>query len=376
MKRLRQELGTIVGFVALIAFWLFGNAILPQAASRGVSIIAFVVLVAVMLWCVFGVVRHAQCLAALLGEPYGTLILTLAVTGIEVALIGSVMLTGADSPKMARDTMFSVVMIVLNGLIGLSLLLGGIRYRTQVYNLQGASSFLSVLLPLSIIGLVLPRFTSTAPGGELSHIEAGFLVVMSVLLYSLFLAIQTTTHSDSFRQPPMPDLDGGTAAEDAEADHHHGPVVSVGYHSIGLIVAVLPVVLLAKDLAIYIDYGLDTTGAPLALGGFLVASIILMPEGISAIQAARQNQLQRAVNICLGSALATIGLTIPAVLIISWTTGEHLVLGLEPVEVVMLAATLIVSMVTFVSPRTNILQGAVHLALFAAYVMLIFDHAI
>ncbi|MCG8544042.1 MAG: calcium:proton antiporter [Alphaproteobacteria bacterium] len=376
MKLLRQELATIVGFLTLIGFWLFGSAVLPQTAPLGVAVTAFVVLVAIMLWCVFGVVRHAQCLAALLGEPYGTLILTLAVTGIEVALIGSVMITGAESPKLARDTMFSVVMIVLNGLIGLSLLLGGIRYRTQVYNLQGASSFLSVLLPLSIIGLVLPRFTSTAPGGELSNIEAGFLVVMSVMLYALFVAIQTTTHSDSFRQPPMPDLDGAAAAEERDEVHEHGPVVTVGHHSIGLILAVLPVVLLAKDLAIYIDYGLATSGAPLALGGFLVATIILMPEGISAIQAARQNLLQRAVNICLGSALATIGLTIPAVLIISWVTGEHLVLGLEPVEIVMLAATLIVSMVTFVSPRTNILQGAVHLALFAAYVMLIFDHAI
>ena len=376
MRLVRQELATIAGFLTLFGVWMFRSALKPEAADNKIVAVAFVVLILVMLWCVFGVVRHAQCLATLLGEPYGTLILTLSVTGIEVALIASIMITGSDNPTLARDTMFSVLMIVLNGLIGLSLLLGGIRYKTQVYNLQGANAFLSVLLPLAIIALVLPRFTSTAPSGQLSHLEAAFMIVMSVLLYVVFLVIQTTTHSDSFQEPPTPDLGDDASAEGAPDGHHHGPVVSVPFHSIGLIAALLPVVLLAKDLAIFIDFGLVATGAPLALGGFLVAAIILMPEGISAVQSALRNQLQRAVNICLGSALATIALTIPAVLTITWVTHEHLVLGLDPVEIVMLAATLVVSMVTFVSPRTNILQGAVHIALFAAYVMLIFDLAL
>lgn len=376
MRLVRQELATIVGFLTLFGVWTFGSAVAPGTADVKFVGVAFVVLILVMLWCVFGVVRHAQCLATLLGEPYGTLILTLSVTGIEVALIASIMITGSDNPTLARDTMFSVLMIVLNGLVGLSLLLGGIRYKTQVYNLQGANAFLSVLLPLAIIAMVLPRFTSTAPSGQLSHLEAAFMIVMSILLYVVFLVIQTTTHSDSFQEPSMPDRGDGASADRAPDHHHHGPVVSVPFHSIGLIAALLPVVLLAKDLATFIDFGLLTTGAPLALGGFLVATIILMPEGISAVQSALQNQLQRAVNICLGSALATIALTIPAVLTITWVTHEHLILGLDPVEIVMLAATLVVSMVTFVSPRTNILQGAVHLALFAAYVMLIFDLAL
>jgi len=363
---IRSELPSIVGFLAFGLFKLAGDGLKPESAGTLGSLLLLVLIFAVVMWCAFSVVRHAECLATLFGEPFGTLILTLAVIGIEVALIVAIMLSGDAVPTMARDTMFSVVMIVLNGLIGLCLLVGGLRHKSQSYNLQGANAFLSVLVPLAIFALVLPRVTHSAPGGELSSLQAGFEIIMSVLLYGVFLAIQTVTHSDIFCQPE---------ASGADGDHHDVVVRTVPFHVIGLFGALLPIILLSKSLALYVDFGIDAVGAPIAFSGFIVAALVLMPEGMSAVQAARDNKLQRAVNICLGSAVATIGLTVPAVLVVSWVTGLRIELGLETAEIIMLVLTLFVSLLTFGSRTTNYLQGAVHLALFAAYVMMIFDLA-
>lgn len=366
----RQEIATIVGFLTLAIFLAVGDILTPEMLGLELSLLPLAVLFGVMMWGAFSVVRHAESLATLLGEPYGTLILTLAVIGIEVAVIAAVMLSGADKPTLARDTMFSVLMIVLNGLVGLCLIVGGLRHRNQIYNLQGANAYLAVLLPLAVLGLILPRYTPSAPGGELSPLNMVFLVCLSVVLYLIFLAVQTITHSDIFRQPAE---EGAETGSDA---HHHFVVKSVPYHTFGLLASLLPIVLLSKQLATYVNFGIATSGAPLALGGFLVAALILTPEALSAIQAARDNQLQRSVNISLGSALATISLTIPAVLTISWVTGEKIELGLDITDVILLSLTLVVSMVTFISQRTNFLLGAVHLALFSAYVVMIFDSAV
>lgn len=364
MNSIKMESASIAGFLLFGVFLYVGDAIDPVQIGLGGSLGVLAVLFAGMMWCAFSVVRHAECLATLLGEPYGTLILTLAVIGIEVALISAVMLSGDAKPTLARETMFSVVMIVLNGLVGLCLLVGGLRHRNQTYNLQGANAFLSVLIPLAVFALVLPRVTHSAPGGQLSNLQAGFEIIMSVVLYGVFLAIQTKTHSDIFRQP--------NARDD---DHAHGDLLlrSIPFHVVGLFAALLPIILLSKKLALYADFGIEGIGAPLALGGFLVAALILMPEGLSALQSARENKLQRAVNICLGSAVATIGLTVPAVLVIGYITNEPIELGLEIADIVLLVLTLVVSIVTFASRSTNYLQGAVHLTLFAAYVMMIFD---
>lgn len=361
---LKSELPSLTGFVVFGAFMLLGDTLKPDYVGIGPSLLLLGVIFAAVMWCAFSVVRHAECLATILGEPYGTLILTLAVIGIEVALIVAIMLSGDAAPTMARDTMFSVVMIVMNGLIGLCLLMGGLRHRNQTYNLQGAQAFLSVLVPLAIFALVLPRFTHSAPGGQLSPLQAGFDVIMCILLYGVFLAIQTVTHSDIFRQPDQSEDDDG----------HHGVVVrSLPFHVIGLVGALLPIILLSKKLALYVEFGIGGLGAPLALSGFIVAALVLMPEGLSAIQAARENKLQRAVNICLGSAVATIGLTVPAVLLVGWVTGLSIELGLKPADIALLVLTLFVSLLTFGSRTTNYLLGAVHLSLFAAYVMMIFD---
>jgi len=361
---LKSEVPSLAGFLVFAVFMFAGDLLKPELIGIGPSLVLLAAIFLTVMWCAFSVVRHAECLATILGEPFGTLILTLAVIGIEVALIVAIMLSGDAAPTMARDTMFSVVMIVLNGLIGLCLLMGGLRHRNQTYNLQGAQAFLSVLVPLAVFALVLPRFTHSAPGGELSPLQAAFDVIMCILLYGVFLAIQTVTHSDIFRQP-----------DQSEDEHgHHGVVVrSLPFHVIGLFGALLPIILLSKKLALYVEFGINGLGAPLALSGFIVAALVLMPEGLSAIQAARENKLQRAVNICLGSAVATIGLTVPAVLLVGWVTGLSVELGLEPPEIALLVLTLFVSLLTFGSRTTNYLLGAVHLSLFAAYVMMIFD---
>jgi Ca2+:H+ antiporter len=362
---LRSELALWVGGATTLLFLVFGERWLADLSRLPWYAFLFVWLFAVMLWLAFGVVRHADCLTVLLGEPYGTLVLTLAVIGIEVTMVATVMLTGAENPSLAREAMFAVLMIVLNGMVGVTLLLGGLRHHEQTYNLQGASAYLGVIVPLAVLGLVLPRFTPSAPGGQASPLVAAFLILVCVGLYGVFLAIQTVRHSGYFKRPEAPG--------DGEEGHHAAAVRSLPYHAALLVLTMLPVVLLAKKLAILVDHAIEVGGAPSALGGFIVATLVLAPEGLGAVKAALANHLQRTVNIALGSALSTIGLTIPAVLAISLVTGATVELGLEPVQIVMLVLTLLVSVINFAGGRTNILQGAVHLILFLAYVVLIFD---
>jgi len=350
----------IVATTAL--FLLFGKGWLADLGNPVWLGLMFGWLFAIILWSAIRVVHHAECLAQKLGEPYGTLILTLSVITIEVMMIATLMLHGSNNPGLARDTMFAVVMIVLNGLVGLSLLLGALRYREQQYNLQGANAYLSVILPLAVLALILPDFTVSTEEPSLSGFQALFLVVMTLALYGTFLAIQTVRHTGYFTV-------GDAAADDGHGDLEVG---SLPFHALLLLAYMLPVVLLAKKIAIPIEYGIETLGLPAALGGFIVAALVLTPEGIGGVEAALKNRLQRSVNIFLGSALATIGLTVPAVLTVSLVTGAHVELGLQNADLVLLLLTLVVSVVTFSAARTNLLQGMVHLILFLAYVMLIF----
>ena len=370
MSLLRAELPLWFSIMTAVVFALFGAQWLTGFANVAWLLLIFVWLFLAILWSAFAVVRHADCLAIQLGEPYGTLILTLSVISIEIMMIAAVMITGVDKPALARDTMFSVLMIVLNGMIGASLLLGALRYREQQYNLQGANAFLAVILPLAIVGLILPNYTQASAGPTFSKAQALALVLMTVGIYAVFLSIQTVRHRSHFTEP----IDA--SSKNALPRVHHDSKLSprsVPYHGILLLCYLVPLVLLSKKLALPIDHGITVLGAPPALGGFMVAVLVLAPEGLGAIHAALANQLQRAVNIFLGSALATISLTIPAVLVIGLVTGEPVVLGLEPEEAVMLITTLMVSIVTFGSGRTNVLLGAVHLLLFFTYFMLIFD---
>jgi Ca2+:H+ antiporter len=359
----RREWPLLPAYATAALFVAFGEALLGGIASGAWAAFVLAWLFAAMLVAAFAVVRHSECLAEILGEPYGTLILTLAITVIEVMMIAAVMLTGPAVSSLARDTMFAVVMIVFNGMAGLALLAGGLRHHEQTYNLQGASAFLAVIVPLAVLGLVLPNFTS-APGGTLSTLHEGFLMLMSVGLYGVFLAIQTLRHRHFFLDAGEPVEERPAAAPDLRPAAWHG----------GLLLAyIAPIVLLSKKIAVPIDYGVRVLGAPAALVGFLVAALILSPESLGAVRAALANQLQRAINLLLGSVLASISLTIPAVLAIGMLTDRSVVLGLEPVDMVLLLLTLGISVLTYASGRANILQGAVHLLLFAAYVVLIFD---
>jgi len=366
---LRTELALAISIPTAIVFLAFGKSWLEDLTSTPWYLFLFAWLFAVILWASFSVVRHADGLAILLGEPYGTLILTLSVIGIEVVMIAAVMLTGSNNPTLARDTMFSVLMIVLNGMVGVSLLIGAWKHHQQAYNLQGANAYIGVLLPLALLGLILPRLTASAPGGEVSPVLAVYLIVATVLLYLVFLGIQTLRHREFFKQPK--------STEDADrfSEDDHGSIVvrTVTLHAVLLGVTMVPIVLLAKSMAVLVDHGLETLGAPQALGGFLIAILVLSAEGLTAFQAALANRLQRSINVCLGSSLSTIGLTIPCVLIISLVTGTSVELGLYSVEILLLLLTLLVSMVNFSSGKTNVLQGFVHLLLFATYVLLIFD---
>jgi len=346
----------------------FSDSLLGDLSRAAWFLFIRIWLFAATLLSSFAIVRHAESLAARLGEPLGTLVLTLAVTGIEVMLIAATMAIGKGSPALARDAMFAVVMIVLNGMVGLTLLLGGLRYREQSYNLQGASGYLVVIVSLSVLGLILPNFTSTTPGPIFSRAQGVFLSIMSIGLYAVFLAVQTSRHRHYF-QPPSRE-DRGKESTDV----HEGLVArSVPFHSLLLLCYLVPLVLLSKKLAVPVDYAVHVLRTPQALGGFIIAALVLSPESFSALRATLANRLQRSVNLLLGSVLATIGLTIPAVLTIGLVTGRSIVLGLGPAEMVLLSLTLVVSIITFTSSRTNVLLGAVHLLLFLAYMMLLFD---
>jgi len=332
-------------------------------------VLRLVVICAVILPAAFAIVRHADVLAHRLGEPAGTLLLTLAITGLEVAMVGFVMSTGEPKPELARDTMFAVVMLVLNGFMGLALLLGGLRHREQAFNLQSANAFLALIVPLAVLGLVLPNFTRATPGPVLSPFQEVFLSVMSVGIYAVFLWVQNRRHRGFFMAPEEA-ADAATATPKQESRR------STLFHAVMLGAYGLPVVVLAKQMALPVDAVVQGLRAPPVLGGFVMALLVLTPESIAAIAAARANRLQRSVNILLGSVVASIGMTIPLVIAISLSTHRPLALGLGALDTVMLVLTLFTSVLTFSLPRTNLLLGCVHLLLFGAYLMLIFDRGV
>jgi Ca2+:H+ antiporter len=365
LRRLvREERFLGVSVVSCVVFLCFGNSLMGKLSSPLWLTPIFAWLFTAALGSVFGVVRHADHIAIRLGEPYGTLLLTLAVTTIEVISISAMMLHGANNPTLVRDTLFAVVMIILNGMVGLSLLVGGWRHREQQYNLQGANAYLGVIIPLAVFSLMLPNFTVSTAGPTLSKVQEAFLALVSVGLYGSFLAIQTSRHRPYFTHEKL-----------LEDKHEPPPTTprSLIAHAVLLAAYMAPVVFLAEQLAKPMDYLVEVAHAPAALGGVIIAMLVATPEAISAVQAARANHLQRSVNIFLGSVLATIGLTVPVMLVISHVSGRPIFLGLQNADLLLLPLTLAVSIVTFASGRTNILQGVVHLVLFAAYVLLIFQ---
>jgi Ca2+:H+ antiporter len=280
-------------------------------------------------------------------------------------MISTAMLHGENNPVLGRDAIFSVLMIALNGFVGLVLLLGGLRHREQYYNLQGVNSYLNVIMTLSVLGLILPNFTTTTRGPTLSTGQQIFLILMTLVLYVIFLLIQTMRHRGYF-------LESELASGAESAGHHSLHVQSTAFHASMLLFYLVIVILLAEKFAIPLDNSIENFGLPHEFGGAMIAALVLTPEGIGAVQATFRNQLQRSINILLGSVLATIGLTIPAVLTISLITKRPVTLGVQGGNLPLLLLTLAVCVVTFTSRKTNILQGCVHLLLFAVFVLLIF----
>ncbi len=370
---LRAEAPVLVGAATTAVFFTVGKGWVSDFAQPALTAGIFVLLFAVMIWCAFGVVRHAEALADYLGEPYGTLTLTIAVIAIEATIMATVMLHGGPNPTLPRDTVFAVLMIVLNGMVGLSVMVGAWRHHQQQYSLQGAVAFLAVISCLAVISLVLPTVTTSTSGPTLSRLQEIVFGGLTAVLYAGFLAIQTMRHRSFFLDAPAREVaDRGEHARSGQAPGH-GPMYPMAIHAVLLIATLLPVVLLSKPLARIIDYGIEELRAPTALGGIIIAILVLSPEGLTSFQAARRNQLQRSVNLSLGSALSTIGLTIPTMLIIALVTGTPLELGLPPAEAILLVLTLFIAQMTFSGAPTNILLGGIHLVLFAAFLVLVFN---
>ena len=353
--------GLVFGIATTIVFLSVGSSWLHGLASPWMAVVFLAWLVMAILGSAFSVVRHADFLAHRLGEPYGTLVLTLSVTGMEVTMITSIMVTGPENPTLARDTMFAVVMIVLGGLVGGALLIGGLRHRLQEFNIEGANAFLSLIVPLSVLGLVMPNFTTSTRGATFSTLEACAVAGVCVAAYGLFLAIQTMRHREFFAQEILPQAE------------HKSESAKLWPHVALLLVSLVPVVLLAEQLATVLEFGIREMAMPHGVAGLVVAGLILAPEGLGGILAAARNQLQRSINLLLGSALATISLTIPAVLMVGVLTHREVVLGLNLDDAVLLAIILSLCVMTFSRGRTTILQGAIHLLMFLIWLVLIVE---
>ena len=361
---IRAEFPLLVGLGTVAIFLVVGSD-LNELTTRALPLLGvFVWLFAVILWSAMCVVRHADCLAIKFGEPYGTLILTLSAISIEVVMISTAMLHGANNPTLGRDAIFAVIMIALNGLVGLSLMLGGLRYREQHYNIQGVNAYLNVIMALAVLGLVLPNFTTSTSGPTFSTEQGIFFATVSLLLYAIFLLIQTLRHRGYF-------LDVKETAT-KHSPHHLARVRSTGFHALMLLLYLAAVIFLAEKFAVPLDNSIEQFHMPQAFGGAVIAALVLSPEGLGGITASLHNQLQRSINILFGSVLATIGLTIPAVLMIGLLTKRSVSLGVQGGNLPLLLLTLAVSVVTFTSRKTNVLQGCIHLLLFAVFVLLIF----
>ena len=332
--------------ILLLTYFVGGRLI---AAAAGIA----------LLGTVFAAVYHAEVVAHRVGEPFGTLVLALAVTVIETALIVSVMIAApAEKTGLARDTVFAAVMIVCNGIVGLCLLMGGVRHHEQGFQVQGASAALAVLTALTSLALILPNYAASALGPLYSTAQLVFAGIVSLVLYGSFVLIQTVRHRDYF----LP-----IQGDDEEA-HAPPPTGRTAVLSVGLlVVSLVAIVGLAKVLTPAVEFAVARLDVPKAVVGIIIAALVLLPESLAAVRAALGNRLQTSLNLALGSALATIGLTIPAVAVVSIMLQQPLELGLDAKDQVLLAVTLLLGMITLGTGRTTVLQGIVHLVIFAVF---------
>jgi Ca2+:H+ antiporter len=343
---------------------LLAIALLAGVIAAGVNPWLAALCGVALIGAVIAAVHHAEVVAHRVGEPFGTLVLAVAVTVIEASLILSMMFAGGEhTAVLPRDTIYSAVMIICNGVVGICVLMGGLAHREQSFRVEGAGAGLAALIVMASLTLVLPAFTTSTPGGTMTGTQLVFVALASAVLWAIFVFIQTVRHRDYFL--PVDDAD--------PESHAKPPTNSEAWQSFGwLLVSLVAVVGLAKMLSPTIEHAIETAGAPLAVLGIVIAMLVLLPETWAAVRAARANRLQTSMNLAVGSALATIGLTIPVVITAAMAFHLPLVLGLDPKELVLLAITFLVSTVTLGTGRTQIMQGAVHLVIFAAFLLLAF----
>ncbi|MEU9236212.1 calcium:proton antiporter [Streptomyces subrutilus] len=394
----------VVALVALVFSW-----------GRDLPGFAVVLVSLCLAGAVLAAVHHAEVVAHRVGEPFGSLVLAVAVTVIEVALIVTLMADGGDkTSSLARDTVFAAVMITCNGIVGMSLLVGALRNRVAVFNAEGSGAALATVATLAVLSLVLPTFTTSKPGPEFSTAQLTFAAVASLALYGLFVAVQTVRHRDYFlpvdtsyghgaahgpgghdavrakdagptaptgsavtaepaatAAPAETAVPAGPAAPAEDGEHAAPPTARAALISVGLLlVALVAVVGDAKAVSPTIEQGVAKAGLPHAVVGVIIALLVLLPETLAAVRAARRDRVQTSLNLAYGSAIASIGLTIPAIALASiWLSGP-LLLGLGPIHMVLLALTVVVSALTIAPGRATLLQGGVHLVLLAAYLFL------
>jgi Ca2+:H+ antiporter len=339
-------------------------AVLALGSAWTIGTLFAMVAAAALLVAVLSAVHHAEVVAHRVGEPFGTLVLAIAVTVIEVSLIVSLMLSGGSAAAaLPRDTIYAAVMIICNGVVGLCLLAGGLAHGEQSFRIEGTGPGLAALVSLATLSLVMPTFTTSSPEGTYTPSQLVFVAASSLALWSVFVFVQTVRHRDYFLPP-------GDDADD-ESMHASPPTHAQAWASFALLLlALVAVVGLAKLLSPAIEAAVLRFGAPQAVVGIAIALLVLLPETWAALRAARANRLQNSMNLAIGSALASIGLTIPVVVAASVVMGFPLVLGLEAKDMALLALTFVVGAITLASGRTNMMQGAVHLVIFAAFVFL------
>jgi Ca2+:H+ antiporter len=355
MKALSKEYALFITVISLVVFTIYEHAL---AGSFIGNIIGFIAIFAVIIYASLSVAHHAEVLAEKFGEPYGTLILTMSAVTVEVMII-AIMMLHSHNPLLARDTIYSAIMLDINGLLGVSAIIGGIKFGEQPYNIDSSNSYLSMLLVAIGLSMVLPQFIDVAH----KDIFMLFIVVIFIMLYLVFTKIQLKNHKYFFEYN-----------HDNSSTHQHHTIdnINPAYHIILLIVYIVLIGLLSEILAVFMDNNLKVLGLPLALGAVGVAVISASPELIVAIRSALNNRMQTVINIALGASLATILLTVPAVIIISIFSGLNIELALSPIQELLLGLTLIVSIVNFNDGETNMLEGFLHFILFIVFAFVLF----
>ncbi|MNJ07779.1 Sodium/proton antiporter ChaA [compost metagenome] len=355
-------------------FMLLGADLLGSTLNSLTSTWVFLLLFFTILMASSGVVHEADHLAQQLGEPYGTLILTLSIVSIEVILIASVLLGPGEFPSIGRDSIFAVMMIIMNLVIGICLLAGAARNGEQAFNIQGANAYISMIVLLTAIALILPNYTSST--GEFSVTQAVGISALTLALYAAFLWMQMRSHRRFFMQPPAGQMSIAQPQARSEtlqsSDHTSLDRKEILVRSLVLLGLILPIVLLAHYLAVVTDYGIEAVGAPTAVGGVLIAIIVFTPESITAVKAAINNEMQRAINLCLGAFVSTVGLTVPAVLVIGMVTNKQVVMGISNTEILLFVITVVLTMLSFNSQKTSPIQGLMHLVVFAVFGLVLF----